>query len=131
MPDASPFDHRPDRELGDALRQALSDGNDARFAQRVVAAADQVYGDLGANLQWWSTLTEWARPGLVAAMLVIAIAAFSAGLWVGRGSATAANGSAVLGDPLGSDSQQLTVPVLLAGRQVPDVDEVLSVALRR
>ncbi len=35
----SPFDHRQDRELGDALRSALSGRDEAAFVRSVVASA--------------------------------------------------------------------------------------------
>lgn len=127
MPNTSPFDHRPDEALGRALRDALAAGDDTAFTQRVLAGAEAVYGERSPE-QWWTVLTAWARPGLVAAILIIAAAAFWAGIWVGR---TAGVQSAATLDPLQSDSEQLAVPSLLAERQAPDVDVVLAAALGR
>jgi F0F1-type ATP synthase membrane subunit c/vacuolar-type H+-ATPase subunit K len=92
----------------------------------VAAAAEVVYGERSPN-QWWTVLTVWARPGLVAAMLIIAAVAFGAGIWVGQ-SAGAASAATAL-DPLRTDSEQLAVPALLAARQAPDVDVVMAAAL--
>lgn len=129
MSTTSPFDHRKDSELGDALRGALSADDDAQFAQRVVAASEAVFVGPGVPEPWWNVLTAWARPGLVAALVLVAAAAFWLGAWVNRGaSGPVANGT-ILGDPLLADSDQLAVPVLLAGQSAPHVDEVLAVAL--
>jgi hypothetical protein len=128
MSDTSPFDHRPDSELGDALRSALSAPDDAGFARRVVAAADAELG-VGAG-PYWQVLGAWARPALVAAMLVIALAGFWLGVALQRAPVAAGNGVA-LGDPLtAADTERLDVPVLLAGDESPpSVDAVMAVAL--
>lgn len=127
MSDSSPFDHRPDEELGRQLREALTGTDDAAFVRRVMLSAEQVYGEALPG-QWWGVLTGWARPGLVAAMLLVAAVAFWAGLTVGRGESAAA--LATLADPLNSDNAQLAVPALLAERQAPKVDVVLAAAMR-
>ena len=127
MSDTSPFDHRPDPELGRALEEALSAPDDERFARQVMAAADSVLG-ADASESWWQELTAWARPGLVAAMLLIAAGAF----WMGSQMAQRGNGNGTnaLGDPLSAaDNEQLGVPMLLAGSEAPSVDAVLAVAL--
>jgi len=127
MSDTSPFDHRPDPELGRALEEALSAPDDERFARQVMAAADSVLG-ADASESWWLELTAWARPGLVAAMLLIAAGAFWMGTQMGqRGSG---NGTGALGDPLSAtDGEQLDIPVLIAGGEAPSVDAVMAVAL--
>ncbi len=127
MSHPSPFDHRPDAELGRALRALLTADGEDRFVRTVVAAADSVYGE-AAPVQTFSVLIEWARPGLVAAMLLIAVAAFSLGLWVGRTGAVA---EATLGDPLVPNTDQLSVPALMAGDEAPDWDVVLAAAWGR
>jgi hypothetical protein len=126
MNPTSPFNHRPDPVLGAALRAALTTEDDAAFAHRVVAAAE---ADLGTWL-WWQELTAWARPGLVAALLVVA----AIGFWMGamiQGREAPANGTSALGDPLTTVDSALAVPVLLAGEQAPEVDLVLGLALER
>jgi hypothetical protein len=127
MSHPSPFDHRPDTELGDALRDLLTPGGEDRFVRGVVAAADHVYGE-AVQPQTLSVLVEWARPGLVAAMLLIALAAFSLGIWVGRTGAVA---EATLGDPLIPVTDQQSVPALMAGEEAPDWDVVLAAAWGR
>jgi len=128
MSDMSPFDHRQDAELGRALRAALSAPDDAAFVQRVVTAVDRVYGNAEPG-QWWSVLTAWARPSLVAAMLVVAAAAFWLGLWVGARSP--GSSLATIADPLQTESEHLSVPALLVEDRAPTVDVVLAVALGR
>jgi hypothetical protein len=127
MPHPSPFDHRPDTELGDALRELLTPDGQDQFVRGVVAAADHVYGE-AAPARTLSVLVEWARPGLVAAMLLIALAAFSLGIFVGRTGAVA---EATLGDPLVPDTDQPSVPALMAGQEEPDWDVVLAAAWGR
>jgi hypothetical protein len=128
MSETSPFDHRPDAELGDALRAALSAGDDGQFARRVVAAAETELGTDADPL--WRLLGSWARPALVAALLVVAVAGFWLGAVMQRAPGTAGNGVA-LGDPLSAaDTERLDVPVLLAGGESPpSVDAVMAVAL--
>ena len=128
MSDMSPFDHRQDEELGRALRSALSSPDDAAFVRRVIAAVDRVYGSAEPG-QWWGVLTAWARPGLVAAMLGIAAAAFWLGLWVGTQGAPGS--VAAVTDPLQTESEHLAVPALLVEDRAPTVDVVLAVALGR
>ena len=130
MPNPSPFDHRRDSELGEAMRDALTRQDEARFVARVVATAESVYGGVAIRSPMLNILTAWARPGLVAAMLLIAVAAFSAGLWIGRSGAAVTAASPTIGDPL-VDSGQLAVPALMAGQEAPDVDVVLAVAMGR
>ena len=80
MKEPLPFDHRPDRALGDALRHALDPGDDgAAFVARVVACFERV----GA-VSWDAVLARWARTGVAAAMLV----ALAGGYLVGRATAS-------------------------------------------
>ncbi len=70
----TPFDHRPDPRLGEALRAALDPGDSSAFVARVVAGAERPARTL-------DVLATWARRGLAAAMAAAAIAGFL----VGRG----------------------------------------------
>jgi hypothetical protein len=70
----TPFDHRPDPVLGEALRAALDPGDAAPFVARVLAAADR------RAAHTFEVLAGWARRGLAAAMILAALA----GLLVGR-----------------------------------------------
>jgi hypothetical protein len=69
----SPFDHRPQRDLGKTLRELLEAGDNRAFVARVMAkvrALDirRLHGD------WWKVLVAWARPGLVAAAALVVLA---------------------------------------------------------
>jgi hypothetical protein len=70
---SSPFDHRPHPELGGLLREALTAGNEQGFVDRVRAAAQErsAYG-----APWWQVLGTWARPGVAAALALLAGATF-------------------------------------------------------
>jgi len=127
MSHPSPFNHQPDTELGEALQALLTADGEDRFVRTVVAAADRVYGE-AAPAQTLTVLIQWARPGLVAAMLLIALGAFSLGIWVGRTGAVA---EATLGDPLVPNTDQPSVPALMAGDEAPDWDVVLAAAWGR
>jgi hypothetical protein len=118
----TPFDHRPDTELGAALRELLNAPHDEAFVTRVLAARDAM---LGSEAGWWSVLTQWAKPGLAAAAGLMLAAA----LWLGRGQ-QGANGAS-LADPLTAAGEQLALPLMVGGQQEPDVDVVLAVALER
>lgn len=120
MTTPSPFDHRPDPELGTALREVLAGADDARFARRVLAAAGT---QLGPAAGWVDVLTRWARPGLAAALALVAGVTF----WLTTQSPPA-NGAA-LADPLRVSDEGLAVPALFASTSDPDVDVVLAVAL--
>ena len=124
----SPFDHRPDSALGSALREALTADGEAPFVQRVLAAAESSLWT-GQVVPWWSVLTGWARPGLVAALVVATLTGFALGAMLGH--APSSSSEFTLGEPLRSESEQLAVPLLLSGRAVPTADEALAVAMGR
>lgn len=78
MKDSENFDHRPDPELGAALRAALEPKADrAAFVARVMAGYDGALER--ATIPTWEVLAGWFRPGVAAA-----IAALVAGFFVGR-----------------------------------------------
>lgn len=116
MNDRSAFDHRPDPEIGDALRAMLASDDDSAFVARVLAAArwglDQT--------PWWEVLTVWARPGLVAAG-VLAGAALSWSLLGAR----EAGGTGLLGDPLRAAGERAAVPSYIVA-DTPDVEAMMA-----
>jgi Asp-tRNA(Asn)/Glu-tRNA(Gln) amidotransferase A subunit family amidase len=67
----SPFDHRPDRELGSMLRDWLQPDDRQAFGDRVLRRIKSETG--GASTDWWDVLNAWARPGLIAAAVLAAI----------------------------------------------------------
>jgi hypothetical protein len=121
----SPFDHRPDRELGKALESVLSGADEAAFVRRVLnrVAEMQEGGSLG--LAWWEILDTWARPGLVAAALglIAGVMIWAGGLTFG-GQTTIA-----LGDPLQSVGDSGVPAAFLATAQPPSLSEVLAMEL--
>ncbi len=121
----SPFDHRPDRELGKALKSVLSGADEDAFVQRVLnrVAEMQEGGSLG--LAWWEVLDTWARPGLVAATLglIAGVMIWAGGLTFGGQTTT------VLGDPLQSVGDSGVPAAFLATAQPPSLNEVLAMEL--
>lgn len=124
MTPMSPFDHRPDPQVGGALRDVLQATDDAAFTRRVVAAAETILGGEHSP-EWWEVLVRWARPELAAASLaLLAGMALWFGVLGGNGE-----GQLFLGDPLRAADERLAVPALLATSSAPNMDEVLAVAL--
>jgi len=80
MNDEKTFDHRPDPELGAALRRALDPPRDdqAAFVGRVMARYDGALA--AATVPTWEVLAAWSRRGLAAA----AVAAVLMGFLFGR-----------------------------------------------
>src|SRR2546425_12917628 len=78
MRDSQMFDHRPDPELGAALRATLEPREDqSAFVARVMAGYDEALRR--ATVPTWDVLASWFRPGVAAAA-----AALLAGFLVGR-----------------------------------------------
>jgi hypothetical protein len=121
---SSPFDHQPDHELGAALRAALDAGDNHAFVQRVTAAGGSQLAEPSGV--WWGVLGPWARPGMAAALALIA----AMGFWLGNRSLRGGV-PAELDDPIQAAGGLLEVPALLAGQTAPDMDVVLGVALGR
>ena len=66
MNDSQHFDHRPDPELGAALRAALDPGSDhAAFVARVMAQYDRARAR--STVPTLDVLASWFRPGIAAA----------------------------------------------------------------
>ena len=80
MNDEKTFDHRPDPELGAALRRALDPprGDQAAFVARVMARYDGALA--AATVPTWEVLAAWSRRGIALA----AAAAILAGFVLGR-----------------------------------------------
>ena len=74
------FDHRPDPELGAALRRALDPPRDdqAAFVARVMARYDRTLA--AATVPTWEVLARWSRRGIA----VAATAAVLGGFLLGR-----------------------------------------------
>jgi hypothetical protein len=80
MNDEKMFDHRPDPELGGALRRALDPprNDQAAFVARVMARYDGALA--AATVPTWEVLAGWARRGIAAAL----VAAVVGGVLLGR-----------------------------------------------
>jgi hypothetical protein len=70
------FDHRPDPELGNALRASLEPGANEAFVARVMANYDRALEQ--STVPTWEVLASWFRPGLAAAIVAL-IAGFAFG----------------------------------------------------
>ncbi|HJS44712.1 MAG TPA: hypothetical protein VJ755_14690 [Gemmatimonadales bacterium] len=64
------FDHRPDPQLGDALRAALEAENHGAFVARVMANYDRALEQ--TTVPTWEVLASWFRPGVAVAVALIA-----------------------------------------------------------
>lgn len=117
MTTPSAFDHRPDAEIGTALRELLSAADDDLVAARITAAAQPLLGR--APSQWSEVLGTWAWPGVAAA----AVLAISATLWMAVASKR--------GDPdLGIDEAlqpagDVAPQVLVAATTAPELDRLM------
>lgn len=78
MTEQPSFDHRPDPELGAALRAALEPRDDhSAFVARVLAQYDHALDR--SSVAMFDVLASWFRPGMVAA-----VAALVLGILFGR-----------------------------------------------
>jgi hypothetical protein len=110
MKDSPMFDHRPDPELGAALRAALEPQTDqAGFVARVLAAYDDALER--STVPTWEVLASWFRPGVAAAA-----AALLAGFLIGR--TFLFTGAAGVAAPVSMDAAIASSAVAGAGRGV-------------
>ena len=117
------FDHRPDAELGAALRRALdpADPSDTpAFAARVLAGFDAAR--VPAALPW-EVLAGWSGRGIAAA----ALAALLAGLLLIRAPAAAMG----VEEGFVSPAEGGATTALLAGQQAPDASVVFATLVER
>ena len=72
MSESPSFDHRPDPELGAALRAALEPADDQSvFLARVMAQYDHALGR--SSVAMFDVLASWFRPGMVAAAAALVL----------------------------------------------------------
>jgi len=73
------FDHRPDPELGAALRRALDPprNDQGAFVGRVMARYDEAL--TAATVPTWEVLAGWARRGIAAALVAAVVGGFLLG----------------------------------------------------
>lgn len=79
MNDEKTFDHRPDPELGAALRRALDAprSDQAAFVARVMARYDDALA--AATVPTWEVLAAWSRRGIALAAAAAVIGGFLLG----------------------------------------------------
>jgi hypothetical protein len=118
---SSPFDHRPDSELGAALREALASDGEAAFVARVVDLATRM--GLGSARPTWWVLESWARGGLIAALLLVAAAT----LWVNQASSR--NREATLEEVFLATAAMVAPSFPAASPSPPSLDRVLALSL--
>ena len=118
----SPFDHRQDLELGEALRSTLTGTDEASFVQRVVCRAAEHQVRVYSGGEWWDVLSAWARPGVAAAVIGVAAAVT---IWfVGIGAQT--NTDTVAPDLVQASAE---IPEVFLETQPPGLNEVLAMEL--
>jgi len=72
MNESPSFDHRPDPELGAALRAALEPkGDHSAFVARVMAQYDNALEQ--SSVAMFDVLASWFRPGMVAAAAALVL----------------------------------------------------------
>ena len=79
MNDEKTFDHRPDPELGAALRRALDPPrhDQAAFVARVMARYDSALA--AATVPTWEVLAAWSRRGIALAAAAAVVVGFLLG----------------------------------------------------
>ena len=119
----SPFDHRPDPNIGDPLREVLTMDGEKKFVHAVLARAEAHFLGEVPNGQWWSVLGDWVRPGLAVAAGLAAAAILWTGLTPGSILPPAS-----LANPIAESAEELTIPPWLADQTAPEVEVVLASA---
>lgn len=117
----SPFDHRPDPELGALLKDVLTQSGESEFTSALMAEAAR-YELLGpVPVDWWEVLRAWSKPGLVAALLLLlAVALFE------QRSAPSVDVAVTVEEALEADNGTQAPPWLLTSPEPPEGDLVLA-----
>ena len=111
MTEHSPFDHTPDPVFADALREVLDVGDDPAFVRTVLERTR-------APTPWWEVLGDWARPGVAAALLLVAIGSFLLGRLLVPAPAEMATGDVL--------EAGLEVSSLFGDVAAPDLETLLT-----
>ncbi|MDH5805470.1 MAG: hypothetical protein OEZ54_09870 [Gemmatimonadota bacterium] len=119
------FSHENDPELAKALTNALEPADHRGFVNRVMAAADQLLG--ASRTSFWEILSDWAKPGLAAAVLAGVIAVAVAVL----ASRQMPQSQATIDDALQRDVLAPEGSLLMESLNPPTVDIVLAVSVER
>lgn len=117
----SPFDHRRDRELGDAIHALVDPRDHDRFVERVLTRARRQLQGVRDTFNSWEVLGSWSGPGLAAAIALTIIA-----LWGLRGGPGAADTELItMDDAIAQPAEALEETSLLLAPNPPDPDIVL------
>jgi hypothetical protein len=119
-------DELPVPELAPLKAPGRSDIERRRARHRILAAAQPLLARRRRAASSWEVLAAWARPGLVAAS--IALAVLAAALRLGAGRASPAPQPIPLDDVLATGANG-SVPALLVAMREPDADAVVAAAL--
>ena len=125
MNGSSPFDDRPDRELGALLRDALTSGNESGFVGRVMTLVDEQEMAAAAELPWWQVLRGWVRPGLAAALVLAA----GATLWAVATQQRSRKPDPTLETVFLARAQTVAPAFLVAATAPPSFDRALAASL--
>jgi hypothetical protein len=125
MSESSAFDHRPDRELGALLRDALTPGGESAFVGRVMTLVDEQEMAAAAEVPWWQVLRGWARPGLAAALALAA----GATLWAVAAAKRTAQPDPTLETVFLARAQTVAPAFLVAATAPPSFDRALASSL--
>jgi hypothetical protein len=117
-------DDRPLAELEALKAPPRSDMERRRAQKRILAAAEPLLARRGRPSSSFDVLAAWARPGLVAASIVLAVVAAALKL----GASGEAVEAVALDDVLASGSGG-QVPALLVAGSEPDAEAFFEVAL--
>lgn len=121
-----PRDERPLDELSLLRPPPRSDVDRASARRAILTAAAPLLARRRAPASSWDVLAGWARPGLVAAGIILAIALGALQLGPSRRSEPA---PVLLDEVLVGENGSAAVLAVLVGNQEPDVDAVVAAAL--
>ena len=120
---AERFDHRPDPELGEALRAALEPhGGQAEFVAGVMARYEDAIGRAPAPA--WQVLASWSRPGIAAALVAALIGGFMFGRTLMPGAGDAGETPAI--EAAISPVEGPGIAALVPASDPPDASVVLT-----
>ena len=115
----SPFDHRPWQDLGRVLREVLDAGDNRVFVARVMAEI-RALDVRPFRSDWLEVLGAWARPGLAAAAVLVAL---TIGLTITSRTSGAVEETTTADDALQASTE---ASVLTLATNPPDVGFILG-----
>ena len=122
-------EERPVEGLEELRAPRLSAERRRRFRAAVMARAELALARRRRPASSWDVLARWARPGLVAAAVVLVFLAAALRLVVSGGEAP--TGPIALDEVLRYTGEDESVPTVLLTNREPDLDAVVAAALAR